>query len=298
MKVLCVLPARLGSERIPRKPLVRLAGRPLVEWSWRSARAVEAFDEVWVATDSDEIAEVVEGFGGRAVLTEPGHPSGTDRVAEAAARPEARSYEIVVNYQADEPFLPPAPVARAVDEVRGGAAEIATLAAPVRSEDEWRAEGVVKVVRGRDGDALYFSRAPVPHPRDAGTPWSGGDSNDDGEGPSGQRSPFLRHVGVYVFRRRALERWVELPPSPLEELERLEQLRALEAGMRIRVAVGPEMEPGVDEPADLRRAERILARRSGREAPPAREGAGPPGRRDAGDGDARGDAPERDGTDG
>lgn len=283
MSVLCVLPARLESRRIPRKPLVPVAGRPLVEWSWRAARRVSDFDRVCVATDSEEIAEVVRGFGGEAVLTDRDHRSGTDRVAEVAARAGARSHEIVVNYQADEPFLPPALVGRTVTALRSGGADIATIAVPVTSGEEWRTASVVKVVTDGEGRALYFSRAPVPHRRDGEPDWSAAPvepedadtarrgsadgSNGCGPDPVGaDRWPYLRHVGLYAFTRAALERWAGLEPSTLEAVERLEQLRALEAGMTIRVAVGPPVEPGVDEPADLERAETLLAREDGADA--------------------------------
>lgn len=257
MSVLCVLPARIASERLPRKPLREIAGRPLVEWSWRAARSVAAVDEVWVATDDQDVARTVEAFGGTAVLTDASHPSGTDRVAEAARRPGAREHEIVVNYQADEPFLDPETVGRAIEAVEEGEAGVSTLAAPLQDEEAWRSEAVVKVVRDRRGDALYFSRAAIPHPR--------GRRPDL---PGGPGSPWLRHVGVYVFDRPSLRRWTGLEPSPLERIERLEQLRALQAGMRIRVVAGPASEPGVDEPEDLRRAERILANRRA-DGPPA-----------------------------
>jgi 3-deoxy-manno-octulosonate cytidylyltransferase (CMP-KDO synthetase) len=248
MTVLCVLPARLGSRRIPRKPLQPIAGRPLVEWSWRAACRVQAFDAVWVATDSEEIAMRVRSFGGTALLTRPDHPSGTDRVAEVAARPEARRFDVLVNYQADEPFLDPEGVSAAVEVVASGGAEVATVAVPIRDAAEWRSPSVVKVVRAADGTALYFSRAPVPHPRD-GEP----------EFESRGAGPYLRHVGVYVATRDALERWTGSPPSPLEGIEKLEQLRALEAGLRIAVVVSAAAGPGVDVPADLERAERRLA---------------------------------------
>lgn len=248
MPVLCVLPARLESRRLPRKPLVPIAGRPLIEWSWRAASHVEAFDAVWVATDSEEIAERVRAFGGTAVATRSEHRSGTDRVAEAAARPEARRFDIVVNYQADELFMDAGAVARTVEAVRTGAADVATLAAPILDRDAWEAPSVVKVVATRDGEALYFSRAPIPHAR-GGAPELRGEPD----------SPFLRHLGLYVFSRSALERWTALPPSRLERLEHLEQLRALEAGVPIRVVVGPPAGPGVDVPEDLERAERRLA---------------------------------------
>lgn len=248
MTVLCVLPARLGSERIPRKPLQMIAGRPLVEWSWTAACAVPGIDEVVVATDSEEIAATVEGFGGIARLTRVDHASGTDRVAEAAA---ASAADIVVNFQADEPFLEPDAVARAVEAVACGPREIATLAVPIADEAEWRSDAVVKVARAADGRALYFSRASIPHPRDRAPDWSAA----AGERATG---PWLRHVGLYVYTHTALARWVALPPSELEGIERLEQLRALEHGLDIEVCVVPTGHPGVDVPDDIARADRLL----------------------------------------
>jgi 3-deoxy-manno-octulosonate cytidylyltransferase (CMP-KDO synthetase) len=204
-----------------------------------------------VATDASEVAGAARDFGAHAVLTSADHPSGTDRVAEAAAMEPARSCGIVVNYQADEPFVDPGAVSRAVSLVAGGDAALATVAAPVEDPEEWRSPAVVKVVTREDGRALYFSRSPIPHPRE-GEPRLTGDDDTS-------RDPYHRHVGVYVYERRALRRWVELPPSPLERIERLEQLRALESGMEIQVVVGPATEPGVDVPDDLKRARRILA---------------------------------------
>lgn len=247
MAVLCVLPARIASQRIPRKPLQPVAGRPLVEWSWRAARRIPGVDEVWVATDDAEIAETVRAFGGIAVLTSARHPSGTDRVAEAARRAEAAGFDVIVNFQADEPLLPPEHAAAAVAPVREGRAAIATLATPFRTLEEWESVSEVKVARAADGRALYFSRAPIPW-AEAGAP-----ALDRTDGP------WLRHLGLYVYTREALESWVSLSPSPLERLERLEQLRPLEAGLAIHVAiVGPSGIP-VEEPEDLQRAARILA---------------------------------------
>jgi 3-deoxy-manno-octulosonate cytidylyltransferase (CMP-KDO synthetase) len=248
MTVLCVLPARLDSERIPRKPLQIIAGRPLVEWSWNAACAVPGVDEVVVATDSEEIAAAVERFGGTSRLTRADHASGTDRVAEAAEHSDA---DIVVNFQADEPFLEPEAVRMAVDAVAAGPREVATLAVPIANEAEWRSAAVVKVARAVDGRALYFSRAPIPHPRDAAPDWAAT------QGAPGA-SPWLRHVGLYVYTRRALARWVALPPSMLEGIERLEQLRALEDGLDIEVCVVPRGHPGVDVPEDIARADRLL----------------------------------------
>lgn len=257
--VLCVLPARLGSRRLPRKPLRRIAGRPLIRWSWEAARRVERFDEILVATDAREVADAVESFGGSALLTDPDHPTGTDRVAEVAGRSPASEYGVVVNFQADEPFMDPDGVAGAVQAVLDGTAPVATLAEPLASRERWRSPDVVKVVRASDGRALYFSRAPVPHRR-------GGDETEpDGErggGETGAGEPplFLRHAGLYVFRRDALRRWTRLPDSRLEAAEGLEQLRALEAGLEMHVALGDGGAPGVDTPADLERAARRLER--------------------------------------
>jgi 3-deoxy-manno-octulosonate cytidylyltransferase (CMP-KDO synthetase) len=248
--VLGVVPARLSSARLPRKPLLPVAGRPLLEWVWRRAVGMSVLARVVVATDSAEVAEAAAGFGAEVVLTDAAHPSGTDRVAEVAALPAFQAFPVVVNVQGDEPFLREDHVAAAAALVGGGGWEVGTVATPLRSAAEWREPSVVKVVRADDGGALLFTRAPAPHPRDGGEPGAA-----DLAG-----GLFLRHVGVYAYRRDALLRWVALPESPLERLERLEQLRPLAAGIRIGVAVGAPAEGGVDTPDDLRRAERILSR--------------------------------------
>lgn len=254
MGVICVLPARLDSTRISRKPLADIAGRPLLEWAWRAAGRVRGLDRLVVATDSDEIESRARAFGAEVVRTRDDHVSGTDRVEEAATRLGARDDDVVVNFQGDEPFTDPKTVESAIeileaspseDPVAAARPDIATLAAPIRSEAEWTSPGVVKVARAADGRALYFSRGPIPHVRDGSPEWG--------------RPDFLRHIGVYACRRSALRSWATLPESRLERLERLEQLRVLEAGARIHVEVGPPTEPGVDLPADLERAERILS---------------------------------------
>ncbi|MDH3296826.1 MAG: 3-deoxy-manno-octulosonate cytidylyltransferase [Gemmatimonadota bacterium] len=247
MTVLCVLPARIGSQRIPNKPLQRLAGRSLIEWSWRAAHALPCVDRVVVATDSEQIVSVVSGFGGEACMTSAAHQSGTDRVAEVVRGELGRGVGIVVNFQSDEPFLPSPAVCAAVEAVRHGA-EVATLACPIRNEREWRSAAVVKVARAADGRALYFSRSPIPHPRD-GEPVFGVSA-----------SPWLRHIGLYVYGVAALERWVDLPVSPLETVERLEQLRALEGGIDIEVRIVEPPENGIDLPEDLERAQRLLSK--------------------------------------
>jgi 3-deoxy-manno-octulosonate cytidylyltransferase (CMP-KDO synthetase) len=242
--VLGVIPARIGSARLPRKPLFPIAGRPLIEWVWRRAVGIAAFDAVVVATDSDEVAAACRGFGAEVRLTDGAHPSGTDRVAEVARDPAFQGFGVVVNVQGDEPFLHPAHAAEAVRLVRDGGWELGTVATPIRSRAEWMEPSVVKLVRAEDGGALVFTRAPVPHPRDAEPDFAG--------------ELYLRHVGLYAYTRDALLRWVALPESALERTEKLEQLRPLAAGMRMGVAVGPPGEGGIDTPADAARAERLL----------------------------------------
>lgn len=245
--VLGVIPARLSSQRLPHKPVQVLAGRPLIEWVWRRVVDFGLFGEVVVATDSSRVAEAARAFGARCVMTREDHPSGTDRVAEVARLPEFAGFQTVVNVQGDEPFVRRDHLEAAIHLVRDGGWDAGTVATPLRSADEWREPSVVKVVRADDGGALYFSRAPVPFVRD-GEP--GADDFATGL--------FLRHVGIYSYRRDALLRWVALPEAPLERTEKLEQLRPLAAGLRMGVAVGAPAEGGVDTPADAARAARIL----------------------------------------
>ncbi len=240
MGVLCVLPARLPSTRIPKKPLQQLAGAPLLEWSWRAAQRIVAFDSVVVATESEEVKRCARSFGAEVVRTRPDHACGTDRVAETARLMGASDDDVIVNFQADEPFVDGETVEAAIHNVR----EVATLAAPIMSDEELHSPAIVKVVRASGGRALYFSRSPIPYHH------------------AETSAPRLRHIGVYAYRLPHLQRWASLPPSELERTEGLEQLRALEANMHLHVEVGPWTEPGIDIPADLRRAERLLARRS------------------------------------
>lgn len=241
-----VIPARLGSSRLPRKPLHRLAGRPLIEWVWRRVIAADLFSAVVVATDSEEVADAASGFGAAVEMTSPDHPSGTDRVAEVAQRPAYAGYAHIVNVQGDEPFVDRDHLAAALGQVVEGW-EVGTVASRLRSVEEWRDPAVVKVARADDGGALLFSRAPIPFRRDAPP-----DAEDFASGA------FLRHIGVYAYRRDALLRWVRLPEGRLERLERLEQLRPLAAGIRIGVAEVEAAEGGVDTPEDAERAERRL----------------------------------------
>lgn len=241
---LAVIPARLGSTRLPRKPLHIIAGRPLVEWVWRRVNAAPFFDCVVIATDSEEIADHARAMGAVVELTSPLHPSGTDRVAEVARRMQYRDFPLIVNVQGDEPFIEAEHLAEAVRLVRDDGWDVGTVASKIESKEEWKSASVVKVVRGTDGGALYFSRSPIPHVR----------GTDPGPGDF-ETGEFLRHLGVYAYRSEALQRWVDLPEGELERLERLEQLRPLAAGLRIGVAVAQRAEGGVDTLEDAERAE-------------------------------------------
>jgi len=245
LKVLGVVPARLGAERLPGKPLRALAGRPLIAWVAENARRSGALDAVVVATEASEVAAAAEQAGFPAVMTRASHASGTSRVAEVAALPEYAGYDVVVNVQGDEPFLPAAAIRGAVDEVLRGA-DVGTAAVPLDPEAA-AAPGVVKVVLREDGRALYFSRSLVPHPRD----------------PAAVRS-YWQHLGVYAFRPATLARWVALAPTGPELAEKLEQLRPMGHGMTFGVARLAEVAlPGIDTEDDLRRAEAYVSTTGG-----------------------------------
>ena len=241
MPVLAVIPARLGATRLPRKPLRLLGGAPLITRVWERVQAIGLADVVVVATDAREIADAVAEAGGRAVLTSSAHPSGTDRVAEVSQRPEYEGYDVVLNVQGDEPFMSSAALAETLDMVRARGFPLGTAAA-VAGEAIRDQPDVVKVVCADDGAALYFSRAPIPFLRDrSDRPVLGGQ--------------VRQHIGIYAYRREALLRWVALPVHPLEQIERLEQLRPLAAGMRMGVAVMETPPPGgIDTEDDLERA--------------------------------------------
>jgi 3-deoxy-manno-octulosonate cytidylyltransferase (CMP-KDO synthetase) len=246
-QVLGIVPARLASTRLPDKPLYPLLGRPLIEWVWRRVEAMSVLDHAVVATDSEQVADVCRALGAPVEMTSPDHPSGTDRVAEVAERPEYRAFDVIANVQGDEPLLNEAHLSRAIDLVRQGGWQVGTCATPLGTHEAREDSSVVKVARAADGRALYFSRASIPYKRDEKP------LQDELE-----REPFLRHIGIYAYTRDALRDWVALAPSPLERLELLEQLRPLEAGLRIGVAVVGSADPGVDTPADAVRMEEKL----------------------------------------
>lgn len=246
-QVLGIVPARLASTRLPNKPLYPLLGRPLIEWVWRRVEAMDVLDHAVVATDSEEVAEVCRKLGAPVEMTSPEHPSGTDRVAEVANRSGYERFDYIANVQGDEPLLKEAHLSSAIDLVREGGWQVGTCATPLLTHEARKNPAVVKVARAASGRALYFSRAPIPYRRD-GKP----------EEEELEREPFLRHIGIYAYTRAALNDWVALAPSRLERLELLEQLRPLEAGLRIGVAVVGAADPGVDTPADAIRMEAIL----------------------------------------
>jgi len=239
MRVLGVIPARLGSTRLLNKPLQLLAGEPLVTRVVERVAGYELVDRLVVATDSPMVAQVVERTGVAAVLTDDKHSTGTERVAEVASRPEYREFDVIVNIQGDEPFLDREALEGSLARV-GSGDEVGTAAAPLDVElakDPAR----VKVVTDLQGRALYFSRAVIPFRREATDPSDG---------------LYWQHLGIYAYTRASLARWVALPPTPAEQVERLEQLRALQHGMSIGVTrLSASALPGVDTPEDLKRAE-------------------------------------------
>jgi len=240
-KVLVIIPARWGSTRFPGKPLHLIAGKPLVQHVWDRCQECQHVDACVIATDNAGIMEAAQGFGAQAVLTDPDHVSGTDRVAEAAAA--FPDHQIIINVQGDEPLISPT----LIDElaqvlIAEAAVPMITAAAPIEEEALLNDPNVVKVVRSVQGDALYFSRSLIPFPR----------KTDVGLMP-------LRHLGIYGFQREFLFQFVKWAPSPLELTESLEQLRAVENGIRIRVVLTTDTSPGVDTPEQAALVEALLA---------------------------------------
>jgi 3-deoxy-manno-octulosonate cytidylyltransferase (CMP-KDO synthetase) len=243
-RALVLIPARMAATRLPGKPLLDIAGLPMIVHVLRRAEAA-GIGRVAVATDTPEIAAVVTAHGGEAVMTRPDHPSGSDRIYEALCKLDSRGEaEIIVNLQGDFPTIRTDNISDVLGPLSDPAVDIATLAAEIHTEEEGLNPNVVKAVGSPLGPrrlrALYFTRATAP--------WGDG--------------PRYHHIGLYAYRRAALERFVALPPSPLERQEKLEQLRALEAGMRIDITIVDTVPRGVDTPADLETARQILKPRS------------------------------------
>ena len=243
-RVVAVIPARYGSTRFPAKVLAPICGKPMVQWVYERTARSERVDETLVATDDERVAACVRGFGGKVALTSPRHQTGTDRIAEAL---QGRQADLILNVQGDEPLIPPAVLDGLVEAMQARPeAEMGTVAVPLAPDSaEFRDPNVVKCVRAASGYALYFTRAPAPHARDA---------------RPADAAP-LRHWGIYAFRRPFFDRFVTLPRSPLERCESLEQLRALEHGARIFVLVSREVTVGVDVPADVAKVEALMRAR-------------------------------------
>lgn len=254
MQFRVVIPARYGATRLPGKPLMEVAGRPLIEHVCRRALESKAA-EVWVATDDERVADACRGLDVRVMMTSAAHACGTDRIAEVAAREGWADEELVVDLQGDEPLMPAAVIdAVAAALAADGDAELATAAVRLFDPEAFRDPNVVKVVTDDAGRALYFSRAPIPWPRDPETDLP---------------AEALRHVGIYAFRAGALRRLAAEPPCDMERAERLEQLRALWLGMRIRVEVVEDVpSASVDTPEDVQRVARLLGAAEGGGAAP------------------------------
>ena len=226
-----IIPARLGSTRFPNKVLASATGKPLIQHVFEAASRAKSASRVVIATDSREVVSACAAFGAQAVMTGEHHTSGTSRLEEAARALGLGADEIVVNAQGDEPELDAGLIDAAVAALEASRAPVSTIASPMSAGDDPADPNIVKVVLRGDGCALYFSRAPIPHPRG---------------GLMGAASPYLRHVGLYCYRASFLTTYVSLPETPLERLEKLEQLRVLEHGHSIAVAVRPSSHAGID----------------------------------------------------
>ncbi len=243
-RVIGVIPSRWASTRLPGKPLAMIAGKPMIQRVAERVAKAKTLDAVIVATDDQRIVDAVVSFkipGVKAVMTRANHPSGTDRIAEAISD---EMCDVIINIQGDEPLMDPKLIDRLGEVMLSGKWDMATAATPITNEDDLKSSDVVKAVFGCDGQALYFSRAPIPHVRDAGMDATGA---------------HFRHLGIYAYTRDYLLKLVAEPPCQLENLEKLEQLRALHIGCRMNVLEVDDVGIGVDTPEDIAKVERILA---------------------------------------
>ncbi|MBL9116760.1 MAG: 3-deoxy-manno-octulosonate cytidylyltransferase [Verrucomicrobiaceae bacterium] len=238
------MPARWGSTRFPGKPLHHIAGKPLVQHVWERCQLCKSIDEVVIATDDERIVQAAADFGAKAVMTSPEHPSGTDRIAEAASK--CGDFDVIINVQGDEPLISPALIDQLAAQLRAEPAiRMITAAAIIHEDAQVQDANIVKVVTDVSGDALYFSRSPLPFVRN--------------------RQPntvHKRHLGIYGFRKDFLLEFVKWPPSMLELTESLEQLRAMENGVRLRVVMTDDLSPGVDTLEQAQALERALTQTS------------------------------------
>jgi 3-deoxy-manno-octulosonate cytidylyltransferase (CMP-KDO synthetase) len=254
MSVVAIIPARYGSTRLPGKPLVEIGGKPMIQHVYESASKARVLDRVMVATDDQRIVDAVRAFGGEVMLTAVHHASGTDRLAEVARKVKA---DWLVNIQGDLPFIHAATITQAVVPLRRNRTlPMGTVCTAIFDEVEWRNPNVVKVLTDRNDCAIYFTRAPIPYVRNARIDPTGKTIRASIK----RRLWGYRHLGLYVYRRDFLLKFARLRPTPLEQIESLEQLRLLQNGYRIHVALVDEKSVEVDTPADLKRAELYLKR--------------------------------------
>ncbi|MCI0468663.1 MAG: 3-deoxy-manno-octulosonate cytidylyltransferase [Nitrospirae bacterium] len=246
MAAIVIIPARFDSTRFPGKPLCILKGKPLIQHVYEGVQGSKGVKDIFVATDSKEIYERVAGFGGKAVMTSRSHQSGTDRIGEAVSRLQGDGYnidagDIIINVQGDEPMVRPEMVEGLIKLMGDKRAAIGTLAKRISDDMEITNPNVVKVVFNEDGFALYFSRAPIPYHRECAY------------------NMYFKHIGIYSYRRDVLTAFSKMSPTRLEQIEKLEQLRALERGCMIKVGITEVETIGVDTPQDMERVERCLS---------------------------------------
>lgn len=240
MRILCVIPSRINSTRVPRKPLLLVQGKPMIQWVYENAARCKAISNVIVATDSEEIASLIQSIGGKAIMTDPHIQTGSDRVAVAAEHyPDA---DVVINLQGDEPFIKPRMLEQLVSPyIAGESPDMTTLAHPLDMQINYPQPGAVKVIMDIHGNALYFSRSPIPYFR-----------------TQERHAPVYHHIGLYAFRRDFLMTYKTLPQTPLEKIESLEQLRALEHGFKIRVCLTEDKTLEINTPEEYEQAQKFV----------------------------------------
>ena len=235
MKVLCVIPSRIRSTRLPRKPVLPIQGKPMIQWTYENAKRCDVLTDVIVATDSDEIASIITNIGGKIEMTDPDLPTGSERVAAVAER--YPDMDVIINLQGDEPFIKPQMLRQLISPyLAGETPEMTTLAYPL-DKDKYHEPGSVKVITDLQGNAIYFSRSPIPYYR------------------TKHQAPVYNHMGVYAFRRDFLMQYKNLPQTPLEKTESLEQLRVLEHGHKIRVCLTEEKTLEINTPEEYEQAQ-------------------------------------------
>ena len=249
MNVIAIIPARYGSTRLDGKPLLDIGGKPMVQWVYERAKKAKLIRDVMVATDDKRVMSAVERFGGKAVMTSSSHRSGTDRIAEAAGSLNA---DVIVNVQGDEPLIEPEMIDEAIKPLLAESSLlISTLKTRIANEEELKDPNVVKVVTDREGFAIYFSRLPIPYVRE---------SSEFGVRSSELKATYYKHIGLYVYRKDFLLKFAKMKPTPLEDAEKLEQLRVLENGYKIKVVQTKYNSVGVDTQEDLEKVRKIVER--------------------------------------